>query len=94
MCSPIECGTYAGVEWRLRKHLERKASLMEGTSGAEGAGGGKGRWGRLLAKILDNVQVTVHHTTTLCVPVVRIGHECASSLTYEVIICSYSKHGS
>lgn len=47
-----------GVEWRLRKHLERKASLMEGGSNAEGAGGGKGMWGRLLAKILDNVQVS------------------------------------
>ncbi|CAM9181313.1 unnamed protein product, partial [Ectocarpus fasciculatus] len=46
-----------GVEWRLRKHLERKASLAEGVSKDEG--GGKGRWGRLLAKILDNVQITV-----------------------------------
>ncbi|CAM9729590.1 unnamed protein product [Ectocarpus sp. 6 AP-2014] len=46
-----------GVEWRLRKHLERKASLAEGVSQDEG--GGKGRWGRLLAKILDNVQITV-----------------------------------
>lgn len=47
------------MEWRLRKHLERKASLMEGgPANAEGAGGGgKGMWGRLLAKILDNVQV-------------------------------------
>ncbi|CAM9596148.1 unnamed protein product, partial [Ectocarpus sp. 12 AP-2014] len=46
-----------GVEWRLRKHLERKASLAEGV--AKDEGGGKGRWGRLLAKILDNVQITV-----------------------------------
>lgn len=39
--------------------MERKAALMAGGSNAEGGGGGagKGMWGRLLAKILDNVQV-------------------------------------
>lgn len=50
---------HSGVERRLRKHLERKESLAAGASRAEGAAGGKGRWGRLLAKILDNVQVLV-----------------------------------
>ncbi|CAM9812815.1 unnamed protein product, partial [Choristocarpus tenellus] len=44
-----------GVEWRLRKHLERQAILAKKGQGA--AKGGKGVWARLLAKVLENIQV-------------------------------------
>ena len=39
---------------------------MGGVSREDGAAGGKGVWGRLLAKILDNIQVT--HAVELHAP--------------------------
>lgn len=43
--------------------MERKASLLQGSSKGEGGGatGGKGLWGRMLAKIIDNVQARYGH---------------------------------
>ena len=57
-----------GVESRLRKHLERKASLAaEGLLKADGGGSaGKGMWARLLAKTLDNLQVSSCEACQAC----------------------------
>lgn len=48
----------SGVEARLKKHAERKKALLEGISTAAGAAGGKGMMAKLMAKFVDNIQVT------------------------------------
>lgn len=42
----------------MKKHAERKKALLEGLSAADGAAGGKGMMAKLMAKFVDNIQVT------------------------------------